>query len=87
MITVINSLSNIKKCPKKVVHIYHTYFFSAIKKFYNTICSNIEETRHCHTKSSKSEKETQIPYDVTHMWNLKYGTNELIYKRETDPQA
>ena len=25
-----------------------------------------------------------IPYDVTYMWNLKYGTNELIYKTETD---
>ena len=21
------------------------------------------------------------------MWNLKYDTNELIYKRETDPQT
>ena len=32
----------------------------------------------------KSERERQIPYDITYMWNLKYGTNESIYKIETD---
>ena len=29
-----------------------------------------------------SEKETKIPYDITYMWNLKYDTNELIYKTD-----
>ena len=29
--------------------------------------------RHSHTKWSKSERERQIPHDVTHLWNLKYG--------------
>ena len=24
--------------------------------------------------------EQQIPYDITCIWNLKYDTNELIYK-------
>ena len=24
----------------------------------------------------KSEREKQIPYDITYMWNLKYDTNE-----------
>ena len=28
----------------------------------------------------KSERERQIPYDITYMWNLKYGTNEPMYK-------
>ena len=28
-----------------------------------------------------------IPYDITNMWNLKYDTNELIYKIETDSQT
>ena len=36
--------------------------------------------RDYHTKSSKSERERQIPYDITFMWNLKYDTNELMYK-------
>ena len=31
-----------------------------------------------------SQKERQIPYDITYMWNLKYDTNELIYETETD---
>ena len=26
----------------------------------------------------KAERERQIPYDITYMWNLKYGTNEPI---------
>ena len=33
---------------------------------------------------SKLKREKQIPYDITLMWNLKYGINESIYKTETD---
>ena len=36
---------------------------------------------------SKSEIERQIPDDITYMWNLNYGTNEPIYKTETDSQT
>ena len=32
---------------------------------------------------SKSERERQISYDITHLWNLKYNTNEPIYKRDS----
>ena len=32
----------------------------------------------------KSERERQIPCDITYVLNLKYDTNELIYKTETD---
>ena len=35
---------------------------------------------------SKSERKRQIPYDITYMWNLKYGTNEPIYETEIDSQ-
>ena len=31
-----------------------------------------------------SERQREIPYNSTFMWNLKYDTNELIYKMETD---
>ena len=36
----------------------------------------------------KSERERQhmIPHDTTYMWNLKYGTNEPIYKTEADSE-
>ena len=33
--------------------------------------------RYYHTKS---EREWQVPYDITHMWNLRLDTNELIYE-------
>ena len=44
------------------------------------------EPRDYHTKRSKSERERQIPYDFTYMWNLKYDRNELIYETEKDLQ-
>ena len=36
-----------------------------------------------HTEQSKSERERQIPYDVTYMWN----PHEHICERETDSQT
>ena len=29
-------------------------------------------------------EKRQIPYDITYMYNLKYGTKEPVYKTETD---
>ena len=43
--------------------------------------------REYHIKCSKSEGERQILYDIIYMWNLKYNTNESIYKTETDSQT
>ena len=43
--------------------------------------------RDYHTKWSKSEKERQIAHDITYMQNLKFDTNERVYKRETDSQT
>lgn len=40
--------------------------------------------RDSRTKWSKSERERQIPYDASYMWNLKDGINELIYETEAD---
>ena len=58
---------------------------SAIKKERNNaICSNMDGTRDSHTEWNKSERERQIPYYTTYMWNLKYGTSEPIHKTETD---
>lgn len=34
-----------------------------------------------------ADRERQIPYDITYMLNLKYDTNGLIYKTETDSQT
>ena len=39
--------------------------------------------RDSQTKLSKSERERQIPYDFTYIWNLKHGTDDPI-KTKTD---
>ena len=57
------------------------------KEWNNAICSYMDWLRGYHTKQSKSERERQIPYDITYMWNLKYDTNEPTYKTETDSQT
>ena len=72
------------KCPltdewiKKIWYTHtHTGILLNHKKEQNqAICSNLDVTRDDHTKWSKSERERQIPYDLTYMWNLKYNTNE-----------
>ena len=33
-----------------------------------------------------SQIESQIPYGLTYMWNLKCNTNKLIYETEADSQ-
>ena len=43
--------------------------------------------RDYHTKWGKSERERQMPYDITYMWNLKCDRNELIYQKERDSQT
>ena len=39
-----------------------------------------------HAKWSKSDTERQMSYDISDTWNLKNGTNELIYKTEIESQ-
>ena len=67
-----------------VVHRYNGILLSHKKEWNNATYSNLDATRDHHTKWSKSERERQIPYDTTYMQNLKYDTNEPIYKTETD---
>ena len=67
-----------------VVSVYNGILLSHKKEWNNAICSNMDEARDDHTKS---ERDRQIPYDITYMWNLKYNTNEPIYKAETDSQT
>ena len=65
-----------------VVHIYIEILLSHEKEQNNAICSNLDTTTDYQTKWSKSERERQIPYNIIYMWNLKYGTNWLIYKQK-----
>ena len=43
----------------------------------------MDGTRDAYTKWSTSERERQIPYDITYIWNLIYGTNETFHIKET----
>ena len=71
------------KCPstdewiQKMWHIYTIEYYSTIKKKQNwVICSEVDGPRVCHTEWSKSEREKQIPYANTHIWNLKTKQNK-----------
>ena len=46
----------------------------------------MDRPRDYHTKWNKSERQAQDKDDITYIWNLKYDTNELIYKTEIDLQ-
>jgi len=69
---------------KDVVQINNGILLIHINEWNNAIWCNIDGSRDCHTEWNKSEREGQISYDITYMWNLKYDTKELICKIETD---
>ena len=52
-------------------HIYNRILFSHKKEWNNAVCSNMDGPRGYHTKSSKSDREGQVSYDITYMCNLK----------------
>ena len=66
-------------------YIYKMEYYSAINnEKNNAICSNMDATRDHHTKWNKKNKDKY--YVKSHMYYLKYGTNESIYKTEIDSQ-
>ena len=54
-----------------MAHIYNGILLSHKKKWNWVICSEVDGPRICHTEWSKSERETQILYASTYIWNLK----------------
>ena len=62
-----------------VVYTHEGILLSHKKEWNNAFCSNMDGPRDCHTKWNKSDREREISYDTTYMWNLKSNdTNELI---------
>ena len=43
----------------------------------------MDATRDCDTRQSKSERDRQIPYAITYVWNLIHGTNGPFHRKET----
>ena len=48
------------------------YYSATHKKWNLAICDNVDGPRGYYTKWNKSVKDKQIPYDFTHMWDLKH---------------
>ena len=42
----------------------------------------MDGTRDSHTKYRKSDRERQVPCDITYIWNLIYGTNKPFHRKE-----
>ena len=47
----------------------------------------MDGTRDSHTEWSTSERERQLTYDITYIWNLTYGTNKPFCRRENHGQG
>ena len=67
---------------KKMWHIYTMEYYSAIKKNKRMPFAAIWMELETHTEWRKSERERQIPYDITYIWNLIYGPNEPFHRKE-----
>ena len=64
-------------------HIYTMEYYSAIKEWNNAICSNVDGPRGHPSKWSKSDREGEISYEITHMWPLKYHMNIFTKQKQT----
>ena len=70
---------------KKIWYTCMTEYYSTIKK--NEIMPFAATWMDLETIILSEVSQKEIPYDITYMWNLKYDTNEFIYKTETDSQT
>ena len=66
-------------CRQILYHLSHQVYQAIEKEWNNATCSNTDGPRD-YAKPSKSERERQIPYDISYVWNLKYDINEHSYK-------
>ena len=68
-------------------HIYNGILLSHRKEWNDANCSNMDGHGDDLTGWIKSDRQRQVFYDVTNVWNLKKSMNELIYKTKTDSQT
>ena len=79
------------KCPsvdewiKKMWYIYTMEYHLAIKKEWNlAVCNNVDGPWGQCARWNKSDKERQILYDLTYMWNLKHNSKDLNQDGEVE---
>ena len=65
-----------------VVHTHKGILLGHKKEWNNAIYSNMDGPRDHHI-NWRPEKEIEISYDTTYMYNLKNDTNELIKQKQT----
>jgi len=67
---------------KKMWYVYTMQYYSAIKK--KKIIPSVATWIQLEIiiPSEGSQRERQIPYDITYTWDLKYGTNEPVRKQK-----
>ena len=65
-----------------VIHISSGRILSHKKEQNNTICSNMDEPRDGHTEWSKSDKDRQISYDITYIYNLKEMVQMNLFTKQ-----
>ena len=79
-----------RKCPstyewiKKMWYMYKMNYYSAIKKNKIMSFAAIWIQLEILILSEVGKKEKEVLYDITYIWNIKYGTHEPIYRMETD---
>ena len=80
-----------KQCPltddqiRKMWYIYTMEYYSAINK--NKIMPFAATWMELEILILSEEKERQLPYNITYIQNLIYGTNEPTYRKETNSQT
>ena len=57
------------------------------KEWNNATCSKTWMELEVIILSEVSQNKKDKYHDIAYMWNLKYDTNEAIYKTETDSQT
>ena len=62
-------------------YIYITEYASW-KEWNNANCRNRDGPKDYHTKQSKPERERQIPYDITYMWEQNMTQMNLCMKQK-----
>ena len=62
---------------------YSSVYMTFPKSLNKAICSNMDGSKKCHIKWSKSDREGEISYDTPYMWNLKRNdTNKHTKQKE-----
>ena len=69
---------------KQMWYIYTVEYYSTIKtyKIMPFAATGMEVETLILSEVSQKEKDRQTPYDITYMWNLKCGTNDLSTKQK-----